>query len=247
MKASHKDYDFCYVHAGLKNPETINLLSVDRKVEIFTCIRHPISSFISSIRHARRDNDYSIIPHEYRMICGCYSDLNFNKINERVNIDERSNRRIKRLNTHQFTFPKSTYIIESAIKKNPNIIKLERYTYFLSLGDTKAFSIYSQNARDLLTGSTSDLITPLHKFKYVGLYELFPDLLQKLCQSGFVCQNAINENNERINAGKQIEDDEISLKTASLWYNQFPSDFILWNYIYKNLMSEKYGWKHPSK
>ena len=92
-----EDYQYCYVH-GQDSHKVINLLkSQIPNAALYTSIRHPISSLVSTIRHARRENNYSILPPISKMIFGSYADLSFSKLHEEVAATDGSC-----LNIHQY-------------------------------------------------------------------------------------------------------------------------------------------------
>ena len=83
VNASPNEYNFCYIYSR-KTPKILKLLkSYTSNLDLYTTIRHPISSFISSVRHARRENNYSILPKEVRLLYGSYSDPKFNNLNKK--------------------------------------------------------------------------------------------------------------------------------------------------------------------
>ena len=92
----------------------------------------------------------------------------------------------------------------------------------------------------MFSGDDCNLV--LDQFKYIGLYELLPDLLEKLSEAGFISADFIkNPQPGRINPGTQSHEDTISHEQALDWLMKFPSDFVIWTILYERIMKQKYG------
>ena len=121
---------------------------------------------------------------------------------------------------------------------------LMRYTKDLSLGNKAEFLHNCLASRNYLEGKAENLALQLGSFKYIGLYELFSELLEKLSQEGFINTDAIEKSKQcKVNAGTESDEDAISTALAFKWLNAYPSDFFIWNTLYEKIMSEKHGWR----
>ena len=234
-----ENYEYCYIHSK-KAPEMIKALKAKLgAISIYTCIRHPVSGFISSVKHARRENNYTILPVLNKIIFGAYTDLRFSEMS-----DELKSTKGDGLNVHHHKIHGAgTYlnVLLNTRFQDPRVW-LQRYTYNLSLGREKDFVHNHETALDIIDGSGKNKSLILGPFKYIGLYELFPELLERLSQEGFIDYELIKKDQvSRVNVGVESSEDEISHDLAIEWLKRYPSDFIIWEYLYGNSMKAKYG------
>lgn len=235
-----KDYEFCYIH-GKKSHEIINLLKLkSENIKLFTSIRHPISSFISTVRHARRENNYTLFPLETTMLHGSYTDLKFNTLNTK-----RASTQGECLNIHQYKIHGAATYLRFLLNSSLNApTYLERYTLNLSLGNKEIFRHNTTNCNDYLERKAPKLKLMLGDFQYIGLYELFQELLDKLSEEGFLDSNFTKVNElDRYNQGAESDEDEIPEELALKWLQKYPTDFYVWTYLYQKIMSQN----HPLK
>ena len=168
------DYEYCYIHS--KNSHNIIKLLKSKlsNFYLYTSIRHPIASFISSVRHARRENNYSVLPFEGTMIHGPYTDLKFSNLNKKG-----SSTQGNCLNVHQYKIHGASTYLRVALNLPVNASTfLERYTLNLSLGNEELLEYNRTACKDFLERKTPKLKLRFQGFQYIGLYELFQELLE---------------------------------------------------------------------
>ena len=238
-----KDIDCLEIHGGLLDfdyyKDIESICNLYESVSYVTLLRHPISRFLSGLRHTRRSGGYDRFPYG-RMILGPYEDFTYTSM---VDIDKQEIRK-------RYCTPSIDSIMRFCLAAEAPLFGSE-FTIGQAIEGSLPKSVDDlikiSNLNNEVAKQVKNLGNPTNlderfithigfeKYKVIGTTERMNSFLKTLHVEGILSKNTLDYalSHERVNAGvKDIGKDLVDPEIAFNFYAKYPLDFCLWDFAF---------------
>ncbi|WP_136975445.1 hypothetical protein [Synechococcus sp. N26] len=213
-------------------------ISLFDEVKNFTCLRHPVSRIISSVRYARKMGPNYGFHHYVRHIRGPYTNFAYDDLIESANKDI----------PFRYANPSVSSIIDFIVRcTTDNTVVNEEFsigqTYRLSFGKFQEVCSLNKKLQEIVRSTVlhgDDLRQQFFnyisapEFAVVGVQERFGTYLESLASSDIISKRSlIAGQNKIVNKGSRSECDHVEPALVMDFYLKYPIDFLLWGFFFE--------------